>query len=64
MRIIYEDFALGIKCAWRDKKRLIFKDLDDVRYCTEDYFAENIALGVLNDLVVNGYIRVKNLKIM
>lgn len=64
MRIIYEDFALEIKCAWREGKRLILKDLDNVSYYTDDYYADNIAHCALSDLVVNGYLRVKGLRIM
>ena len=64
MRIIYGDFVIAIKLAHCEGKRLIFQDLDGVRYYTDDYFAENIALCMLNDLVINGYIRVKNLNFM
>lgn len=64
MRVLYGDFAIEIKCAWRENKRLIFKDLDGVAYFTNDYFADNIALCALNDLVVNGYLRVKEMHVM
>lgn len=64
MRILYGDFAIAIKIAQCECKRLIFEDLDGVRYYTDDYFSDNIAYCRLNDLVVNGYIRVENLKIM
>ena len=63
MRIIYEDRIIAIKLAERVDKRLIFKDLDNVYYYTDDYYAENIAQCMLNDLLVNGYIRVKELLI-
>ena len=64
MRIIYGNFAIAIKFAKCEGKRLVFEDLDGVSYYTDDYFADNIALCQLNDLVINGHIRVKELKVM
>ena len=61
MRIIYGDNVIAIKLAYCLGKRLILEDLDGVRYYTDDYFDENIAHRVLNDLATNGYIRVKNI---
>ena len=61
MRVIRGNFAIEVKYAELHDKRLVFKDLDNTYYHTDDYYAENIALGALNDLVINGYIRVKAL---
>ena len=58
MRVIYKHNVFEVKDAWVSGKHLVFKDLDNVRHHTKDYFAENIALCALNDLAVNGYIRV------
>lgn len=63
MRVICGDYAVAIKIAKCVDKRLVFTDFDGVYYHTDDYFAENIAHCALNDLVVNGYLRVKALYI-
>lgn len=61
MRIMYGDHAVVIKSAERLGKKLMFRDYDDAYYETNEYYAENIAHCKLNDLVVNGYIRVREL---
>lgn len=64
MRVVCEDFAIGIEWVRRNGKRLTFKALDGLYYCTNDYYAENIAHCALSDLVINGYLRVKELNKM
>jgi hypothetical protein len=64
MRVICEDFAIGIEWVRRNGKRLIFKAVDGSYYCTDDYFAENIAYCRLSDLVMDGYLKVKVLNKM
>ena len=61
MRVLYKDCAITIDLAMRDGKRLIFRTCDNLYYYTKDYFADNIAYCALNDLIVNGYIRVDEL---
>lgn len=63
MRLICENFAMLIKSAECEGKRLIFRDFDDVVYYTDEYFHENIAMAKLSDLVFDGYIRVKALHV-
>lgn len=64
MRVICEDFAIGIEWVRLNGKCLTFKAVDGSYYCTDNYFSENIAYCRLSDLVVNGYLRVKELNKM
>ena len=61
MRVICGNCVREIKWAEHNGKQLVLKDFDNVCYYTDDYYHENIALCALNDLAVNGYIRVKTL---
>ena len=61
MRVICEHYAIEFKYAeWVDR-HLLLEDFDGKLYITDEYYGENIARCALNDLVVNGYIRVKAL---
>ena len=61
MRVMCGDFAMEIEWVRLNGKQLVFKGLDGTRYHTDDYFSDNIAYCKLNDLVVNGYIRVDSM---
>lgn len=67
MRVLIRDSneVLTIIRAKRKDKHLVltYKNmLDDVvNCCTNDYYSENTALGVLTNLVVDGYIIVDTL---
>lgn len=61
MRIIYGNLAFEIKSVRIDGKRLIFTDLDDIRWHTDDYALESYAYHEFNKLTDNGYLYVKNI---
>jgi hypothetical protein len=58
MRVICEHYAMEIKYAECVGKYLVLTSYDGKFYHTDEYYAENIARCALNDLVVNGWIRV------
>lgn len=62
MRVLCGDFAVEIVLAKCEGKRLSLKTFNGITLYTDDYYHENIALSALNDLVVDGYIRVNTLK--
>lgn len=66
MRVLCENdkYAISVEHAKIDGKRLVFITYSGARYFTDEYFHENIAFAKLNDLVVNGYIMVKELHIL
>lgn len=64
MRVMCEDFAIGIEWVRRDGKRLTFKAVDGSHYYTDDYYHENIAYCRLSDLVMDGYLKVRTLNKM
>lgn len=57
MRIICGDCVVAIQYAKCEGKHLVFIASGGMRFRTDDYFSENIAYCKLNDLAVNGYIR-------
>ena len=61
MTIICGERAIAIKRAEREGKRVIFVDFDNSHYYTKEYFGENIAHAVLNDLAIDGFKRVDKL---
>lgn len=61
MNIIYGERVIAIKRAEREGKRLILVDFDNNHYYTKEYFGENVAHGVLNDLAIEGFKRVDKL---
>lgn len=66
MRVLCENdnYAISVEHAKINGKRLLFITYSGERYFTDEYFHENIAFAKLNDLVVNGYIMVKELHIL
>ena len=63
MRVMFENYVVAINEAICYGKQLVFKTCNGEYYHTDDYFSENIAHCKLNDLVVNGYIKVNILHI-
>lgn len=61
MRVIYGNCVVTIDWAICRDKVLIFKACNGLLYRTKDYFHENIAQAMLNDLAFNGCIRVNEL---
>lgn len=61
MNIIYGERVIAIKRAEHEGKRLILVDFDNNHYYTNEYFHENVAHGVLNDLATKGWYRVSEL---
>lgn len=58
MRVMFGNYVVAINEAICYGKQLVFKTCNGDYYHTDDYYHENIAVAVLNDLLTNGYIRV------
>ena len=65
MRVRCRDgnYAIEIKYAEVDGKRLLFKDFDNVWYYTNNFFHENIAEAKLSDLTIDGFVVVDVLNV-
>ena len=60
MRVLFNNCAIAIKCAFCDGKKLTLMTLDGEEYCAY-YRTGDIALHTLHELIIHGYIAVNKL---